>query len=54
MPYYLSDGTVGGKCEANTSSGCLDPHAVCVQAVCTCVQGYFDIDGVCKAGQLFT
>ena len=54
LSIYLADGTIGGNCDANTTSGCYDVNAECKDAVCQCIVGFTDINGTCIAGKLIT
>ena len=50
--FLITDAYLGGICNANTTSGCLDKNAECKDSVCHCITEYTNIDGICKAGKL--
>ena len=47
------DGLLGGICNANTSSGCLDQNAECTGSICQCSGDFTNINGICMAGKCF-
>ena len=50
--FITADAYLGGSCNANTTSGCLDLNAECKDSVCHCIMEYTNINGTCKAGKL--
>ena len=50
----ISDGFLGGICNANTSSGCFDRNADCIDSICQCSKDFTDINGTCTAGKMLT
>ena len=52
MTLFL-DGLLGGICNANTSSGCLDQNAECTGSICQCSGDFTNINGICMAGKCF-
>ena len=49
--FLISDAYLGGICNAETPSGCLDGNAGCNDSICQCVVEFSDINGTCKAGK---
>lgn len=49
--FPFTDGYLGGICNANTTSGCMDVNAVCQNSICQCNVQFTDINGTCKAGK---
>ena len=49
--FNIADAYLGGLCNAETLSGCLDVNAVCKYSICQCNAEYSDINGTCKAGK---
>ena len=47
----ILDAYLGGICNAETPSGCLDENVVCKDSVCQCIVEFSDINGTCKAGK---
>ena len=49
----IFDGLLGGICNVNTSSGCLDQNAECTGSICQCSGDFTNINGICMAGKCF-
>ena len=47
----IADAYLGGICNAETLSGCLDDNAECKDSICQCIVEFSDINGTCKAGK---
>ena len=50
--FPFADGYLGGLCNAETPSGCLDDNAECKGSLCQCIVEFSDVNGTCKAGKL--
>ena len=50
----IADAYLGGICNAETPSGCLDENAECKDSICQCIMKFSDMNGKCKAGKPIT
>ena len=43
---YFTEEPVGGSYEIAAADSCSDPNAHCVNDICECNEGYYDVDRV--------